>query len=84
MGVKDDNLQDEKKNALSGNAVENLRSSKRPRNECRSGENNGSNQSGAKCPVEDCGGILTWHTSVDIYTPWLYQCTTCAKKFHLH
>ena len=84
MGVKDDNLQDEKKNALGGNAVENLRSSKRPGDECRSGENNGSNQSGAKCPKSSCSGILTQYLSISAYKPWRYHCTSCASEFEYH
>jgi len=37
-----------------------------------------------KCPKLCCHGVLMQSISVAVYKPWLYQCTACAKKFHLH
>jgi len=28
--------------------------------------------------------LISGIASVAVYKPWLYQCTACAKKFHLH
>jgi len=84
MGVKDDNLQNGIKKAVSRNAIKDVRTSQKQRNESVSSENVTPNKIGAECSESDCSGVLMQSISVAVYKPWLYQCTACAKKFHLH
>jgi len=84
MGVKDDNFQNGIKKAVSRNTVENVRAPEKQGNESSSSTNLTPNKIGAECSESGCSGVLMQSISVAVYKPWLYQCTACAKKFHLH
>ncbi len=84
MGVKDEVNKEVIKKAVSRNTVENVRAPEKQRNESSSSANITSNKIGAKCSDSGCSGVLMQSISVATCKPWLYQCTACAKKFHLH
>ena len=84
MGVKDEANQKIIKKAVSRNTVENVCTSQKQGNESSSSTNPTPNKIGAECSESGCSGVLMQSISVSARKPWLYQCTACAKKFHLH
>ena len=82
--IKDEASQKIIKKAVSRNASTNIRTSQKQRDESCSSTNPTPNKIGAECSESGCSGVLMQSISVDVYKPWLYQCTACAKKFHLH
>jgi len=82
--IKDEASQKVIKKAVSRNTVENVRAPEKQRNESGSSTNPTPNKIGAECSESGCSGVLMQSISVAVYKPWLYQCTACAKKFHLH
>ena len=84
MGVKDDNLQNGIKKAVSRNTVEDVRTSQKQRNESGSSTNPTPNKIGAECPKSCCSGLLMQSISVATYKPWIYNCTSCTSTFEYH
>ena len=82
--IKDEVNKEVIKNAVSRNTVENVCAPEKQRNESGSSTNPTPNKIGAECSESGCSGVLMQSISVAVYKPWLYQCTACAKKFHLH
>ena len=82
--IKDEVNKEVIKKAVSRNTVEDVCTSQKQRNESSSTTNATPNKIGAECSKSGCSGVLMQSISVATYKPWLYQCTACAKKFHLH
>ncbi len=82
--IKDEANQKIIKKAVSRNTIKDVCASQKQRDESSSSTNATPNKIGAECSESGCSGVLMQSISVDVYKPWLYQCTACAKKFHLH
>ena len=82
--IKDEANQKIIKKAISRNTVENVCTSEKQRDESSSSANPTPNKIGAECSESGCSGVLMQSIGVAVHKPWLYQCTACAKKFHLH
>ena len=82
--IKDEVNKEVIKKAVSRNAIKDVCASQKQRDEPSSTTNPTPNKIGAECPKSCCSGVLMQSISVAVYKPWLYQCTACAKKFHLH
>ena len=84
MGVKDEVNQKIIKKAVSRDTSKDVCTSQKQGDESGSSANPTPNKIGAKCSDSGCSGVLMQSISVATCKPWLYQCTACAKKFHLH
>jgi len=84
MGVKDEVNKEVIKKAVSRDTSKDVCAPEKQGDESSSSANITPNKIGSECSSSGCSGVLMQSISVATYKPWLYQCTACAKKFHLH